>query len=108
MYSDYNEHTGITEHFHKEGNKITIHKTADISKELQANQMDKVEGRQGWKDAFHKVASIPLIVVEMWREELKKKGADDSNPLSARNRPFLIAKLNNRDLSKLRTKEGRI
>ena len=105
---DINPHTGITETFHKEGRKITIHKTADISRELKANQLDRVEGRQGWKESFHKVASIPMIIIEQWREELKAKGCDDVNPTSARNRPFLIAKLNNRDFGGLRTKEGRI
>ena len=108
MLLDHNPYTGITEHFHKEGRKITIHKTADISHELKANRLDMVEGRKGWKESFHKVASIPPIIAEIWREELKAKGADDVNPFSANNRPFLIAKLNNRDFAKLRTKEGKI
>ncbi len=108
MFTDYDPYTGITEHFHQEGRKITIHKTADISQELEANRQDRNEGRKGWKGAFHKVASIPQIVVEIWREELKKQGADDVNPLSAKNRPFLWAKLNDRDFSNFRTKEGRL
>lgn len=105
---DVDPYTGITETFHKEGNKITIHKTADISRELAQNRVESNQAASGWKGQFHKVASIPPIMLEMWREELKAKGAPDVNPLSANNRPFLIAKLNNRDLRKLRTKEGNL
>jgi len=107
MFTDYDPNTGITEHFHKEGNKITIHKTADISKELKANRQDVTQAKSGWKGAFHKVASIPLIMIEMWTEELKAQGKEP-NPLATCNRDFLISKLNNRDFSKLRTKEGRL
>ena len=46
-------------------------------------------------------------MIEMWTEELKAQGKEP-NPLATCNRDFLISKLNNRDFSKLRTKEGRL
>lgn len=107
MLFDFDPHTGIKETFHQDGRKITIHKSADISKELAANRVDLNQSKSGWKGAFHKVASIPPIMLEMWAEELKRKGKDP-NPLSTANRAFLIAKLNNREYSKLRTKEGNL
>lgn len=107
MFLDYEPGTGITEHFYQEGNKITIHKTADIGKELAANRVNLNETKSGWKGTFHKVASIPPIILEMWVEELKAKGKHP-NPLNPCNRAFLIAKLNNRDFVKLRTKEGKL
>ncbi|MGB0945016.1 MAG: hypothetical protein ACPGUE_21620 [Marinomonas sp.] len=105
---DDDHFTGIKEVFHKEGNKITIHKTADVSKELEQNRVDAIQSRSGWKGHMHKVASIPAITLEIWREELKAKGYPDVNPLSAKNRAFLIAKLNNGDYARLRTKEGKL
>lgn len=107
MLLDYDPGTGITEHFHQEGQKITIHKTADIGPALEQNKRDLNQTKSGWKGAFHKVASIEPIILEMWTEELKAKG-QHPNPLSTCNRAFLIAKLNNRDFSKLRTKAGKL
>jgi hypothetical protein len=105
---DDDKFTGIKEVYHKEGNKITIHKSADVSKELNQNQIEYNNASSGWKGHFHKVASIPTIMIEIWREELKRKGCPDVNPLSKNNRPFLMAKLNNGDYAKLRTKGGNI
>jgi len=42
----------------------------------------------------------------MWTEELKARGADCVNPLDAKNRKFLIGKLNDPAWNKLRTKQG--
>ena len=52
------------------------------------------------------MASIPPIVIEMWTEELKAKGADCCNPTSAQNRKFLLSKLNSSEWAYLRTKQG--
>ena len=107
-----NSFTGITETFHEVDNKVIIHKTADVSRELANNKREINSKDSGWKGGgqgnWHKVASIPTIIIERWREELKAKGNPDNNPLSANNRPFLIAKLNDRNFSSLRTKEGRL
>jgi len=94
-----NSFTGITETFHEVDNKVIIHKTADITKELENNKREINSKVTGWKGGWHKVASVPTIIIEKWREELKAKGASDVNPLSANNKPFLIAKLNDRNFA---------
>ena len=103
-----NNFTGITETFHEVDNKVIIHKTADISAELANNKRELNSKGSGFKESWHKVASIPTIIIERWREELKAKGNPDPNPLSVNNRTFLIAKLNDKSFSALRTKEGRL
>ena len=105
---DVDPFTGITEHFHQDGNKITIHSTGDAGVRFEQNNIEKLNAKSGWKESFHKVATIEPILIEQWRMELELKGADDTNPLSKNNRVFLFAKLNDRDYSKLRTKEGRL
>ena len=105
---DVDHFTGITEHFHQEGNKITIKKTGDAGVRFEQNNVEKLNAKSGWKESFHKVATIEPIMIETWRMELELKGADNTNPLASENRTFLLAKLNNRDFSKLRTKEGRL
>lgn len=105
---DVNRFTGITETFEEVDGKVQIHKSADISQELANNRRELNAKQSGWKGNWHKVASIPTIMIEIWREEMKAKGYPNVNPLAVVNRPFLIAKLNNRDLNKLRTKEGRL
>lgn len=105
---DYDPFTGITEYFHQEGNKITIHSTGDAGARFEQNNIEKLNARAGWKESFHKVATVEPIMIEAWRMELVLKGADCTNPLSKHNRVFLLAKLNDRDYSKLRTKEGKL
>ncbi len=105
---DVDPFTGITEHFHQEGNNITIHKTGDGGANFEQNTIDRLNAKSGWKESFHKVASIEPIVIEHWRMELVLKGADNTNPLHKDNRVFLMSKLNDRDYSKLRTKEGHL
>ena len=99
-------YTGITETFAKDGDKIHIKKTADVSLELAQNKRDLMSSGSGWKDSFHRVASVPCIVIEMWTDELRRKGAPDTNPLSRANIKFLKQKLNSRDWYALRTKDG--
>lgn len=107
---DIDLQTGIIETFSKDAmtGKISIHKAQDVNPFFQANQRDMQNSSRNWKGNWHKVASIPPIIIEMWREELKAKGAPDCNPLAAVNKSFLIAKINSGDYSKLRTKEGRV
>ena len=103
---DVDHFTGITEHFHQEGNIITIKKTGDAGVRFEQNNVEKLNAKSGWKESFHKVATIEPIMIETWRMELVLKGADNTDPLHKHNRPFLMSKLNDRDFSKLRTKEG--
>jgi hypothetical protein len=107
---DVNNFSQTREIFHSTGKgKAVIQKTQDTSAIFDANTRElngNIDGN--WKGDMHKVASVPLIVVDMWREELKAKGAHDTDPLSTNNRSFLIAKINSSEWSKLRTKQGRV
>lgn len=109
-FKDYDPYTGITETFYQEdiGGIIKVSKSQDVSQLTDNNQRDRVQSSSGWKEDFHKVASIPLIVIDIWREELKAMGDRDSNPLAKSNEKWFIAKLNSSDFLKLRTKEGMI
>lgn len=100
---DYDPTTGITQHYSKSSDgQITIKSTQDVDPFLKDNAEVRSTQESGWKGDFHEVASIPTIVWEMWWKEL------GSNPGAKANRPWLIAKLNNNEFLKLRTKEGRM
>ena len=107
-FLDFDPHTGITETFHKDAMTgiIKVNKSQDTQPTLDSNKMNRSHASTGWKEQFHKVASIPPIVIEIWREELKAMGGVDPNPLAASNKQWFIAKLNSSDFQKLRTKEG--
>lgn len=105
---DIDPQTGIIETFSKDAitGKIHIHKQQDVNPFLQFNQNEMNNQSSGFKGGWHKMASIPPIVIEQWREEMKAKGYDNPNPLDAENRKFLLSKLNSPDWNKLRTKQG--
>jgi|TARA_R110000851_G_scaffold332695_1_gene509546 hypothetical protein len=105
---DYDPYTGITETFHKDAisGVIKVNKSQPTQTLTDNNNRERIQSGSGWKEEFHKVASIPLIVIETWREELKAMGGRDSNPLAKSNEKWFIAKLNSSDFLKLRTKEG--
>lgn len=107
---DIDRFSGVIEHIGKNINGDTvIQKTQDIRGIVQANRREiNNHIDNSWQGDMHKVASIPMIVVEQWREELKAKGHIDCNPLSTENRNFLIAKINSSEWSALRTKQGRV
>lgn len=107
---DYDPYTGITETYHKDPmtGQVRINKSQDLQPFINANAIDRSAASSGWKGDFHKVASIPLLVVEMWTNELKAKGYSNPNPMAKENNVWLMAKLNSNDFLKLRTKEGNI
>ena len=107
-FVDYDPHTGITETFHKDAMTgiIKLNKSQQTQSLTDINKRERIQSGSGWKEEFHKVASIPLIVIELWREELKAMGDRDPNPLAKSNEKWFIAKLNSNDFLKLRTKEG--
>ena len=109
-FVDYDEVTGITETFHKDEvtGQIKVNKSQHTQLLTDNNARERLQSGSGWKEEFHKVASIPLIVIDMWREELKADGRRDPNPLAKSNEAWFIAKLNSNDFFKLRTKEGMI
>lgn len=88
----YDELTGTT----------TVKKTQDVEGYLDKNKRERGEQVSGWKGDMHKVASVPFVLIEQWCKEL------GCNILEAKNRHLLMLKLNDRDYSKLRTKEGRV
>ena len=98
----------LTETFHKDPHdpsKFHIEIAQNVSSYLKANSEDRATHRRKssyGKGSFHKVASIPEVVVAQWWKEL------GSNPLAKENRKWLISKLNNRDFYKVRTRNGRI
>lgn len=106
---DFNSSSGIIETFQKHEGKNVIRKHQDTAAIVNANRQEmnsQIDGN--WRGDMHKVASIPLIIVDQWREELKAKGAHNCDPLHNENRHFLIAKINSSEWSALRTKQGRI
>jgi hypothetical protein len=107
---DYDPHTGITETFVKDAStgKISINQAQDFSLITKLNTEQRNNAQRGFKGEWHKVASIPLVMVEMWRNEMKAQGHSNPDPLAKENKIWLMAKLNSRDFTKLRTKEGRI
>lgn len=110
MLFDFDSFTGIKEEFRKDQmtGQIEIKKSQNVDGIFNANQAEKNANSSGWKGEFHKVASIPLIIIDQWREELKAKGSANPDPLATENRSFLIAKINSSEFSKIRTKEGRV
>jgi hypothetical protein len=105
---DIDAQTGIIETFHKDSltGKIHIHKEQDVNPFLESNKLELNNQSSGFKGDMHKMASIPPIVLEMWREDMKKKGYANANPLALENRKYLLAKLNSPDWNFLRTKQG--
>ena len=91
-----------TFHFDEIEKKSTILVQQDISGYLRQNTREYNDSSDSWKGGFHKVASIPTVVVEAWWKEL------GSDPFSQENRPWLTARLNSRDFYRLRTKAGSI
>lgn len=107
-FKEYDSYTGITETFHQDEmtGVIKINQSQDTQSLTDKNQREKLQSGSGWKGDWHKVASIPLVVIDIWREELKAMGGRDINPLAKSNEKWFIAKLNSSDFLKLRTKEG--
>ena len=90
-------------HMYDEVNDKTIIQTVqDVEPLLDINKKALANTDKNWKGELHHVASIPLVVWEEWWREF------GGNPMSKENQPRLMAKLNNKDWCKLRTKEGRI
>lgn len=107
---DIDRSSGIIETFTKfEGkNVIRKHQNTDAIVKANKEEVNSYNSTNNWQGDMHKVASIPLIIVDQWREELKAKGAHNCNPLHNDNKSFLIAKINSSEWSSLRTKPGRV
>lgn len=88
--------------YDEENDKTIIQTVQDVEPILNINQRALANSDPNWKGELHHVASIPLVVVQEWWIEF------GGNPFAEEHRAKLIAKLNNKDWCKLRTKEGRI
>ena len=93
---DIDLQTGIIETFHKDSQtgKIHIHKQQDVNPYLEANKASMNMQSGGFKGDMHKMASIPTIVLEMWREDMKRTGYPNPKALAVENRKYVIYKLN--------------
>jgi len=108
MY-DIDAQTGIIEKYSKDDSgKVKVYQTQDVKPFLEHNKKFEDANPKGFKGDWHRMASIPPIVIVMWTEELKASGADNTNPLDVKNRKFLLSKLNSPEWNKLRTKQGMI
>ncbi len=107
-FKDYDPYTGITETFYQDPMTgiIKINQSQPVQLLTDINKAERNQAGSGWNETFHKVASIPLVVIDIWREELKLMSDRDPNPLAKSNEKWFIAKLNSSDFQALRTKEG--
>lgn len=91
-----------TLHFDESTGRSIVHTVQDVDPYLKAIEAEKQHQVEGWKGDLHHVATVPFILIEQWNKELK------CNILEKKNRHLLMLKLNDRNYSKLRTKEGRL
>ncbi len=89
-------------HFDESSGKSIIQTIQDVDPYLKQAASDRQHQVEGWKGDLHHVATVPLVLIEQWNQEFK------CNILEKKNRHLLMLKLNDRNYSKLRTKEGRI
>jgi len=101
-------YTGITEQIDIKNGHTQIKTVQNIDDTLDVNNADRNNSGAGWKGEMHHVARIPMLMIQQWNNELKSEGANDTNIMSANNKKRFIAKLNDYNFSKLRTKTGRI
>lgn len=105
-FVDYDHHTGIIETTKTDGSGvIEVTRTQDTQEILDYNHQQRSNSESGFRHGnFHKVASIPLILIEQWNKELKQQGRI-GDIFHKENRSVLIAKINSNQYHKLRTKE---
>ncbi len=91
-----------THHYDHSTGKSYIGTSQDVNPYLEQNQAEVKAESGNWAGNMHKVASIPMAVVEAWAVEL------GDNPLKPAHRAWFMAKIKDRDYSKLRTKSGNL
>lgn len=103
-FLDYDPYTGITETFHKTDNGFVIQSSQDVKPvfDFAATERSYDPGNYR-KGNYHLEAVIPAVKLIEWRNEL---GGDD--PMAKHNRKWLLAKLNDPENSKLRTRSTRL
>ena len=89
-------------HFDESSGKSIIQIVQDVDHYLKQIEKEKQHSVSGWKGDLHKVATVPLVLVERWNQEFK------CNILDKKNRHLLMLKLKDPEFKKLRVKEGRL
>jgi hypothetical protein len=87
-------------HYEEDGDRLIIQRIQDVEPILEANKAKANDARTDWKGEFHHVASIPLVIIEKYKNE---KGIDLMKDKAAMKR-FL----NDPDNKFLRVKPGKI
>lgn len=106
---EIDRYTGIITNTSFDGNgNAVIKETQDIDAIVKETKAKISNESANWTGDMHHVASIPMKVVDAWRQELKAKGVPNPDPLARVNQAFFIAKINSSDFKSFRTKSGRI
>ncbi len=88
--------------FDQAENRFTLHLDADIEPVIDKNKrMANMNDGYSSKREWRRIATIPLVVIELW------KNTYGVNPLSRGNEKLLRRLLNDPDLRGLRTSPGR-
>ncbi len=83
-------YNGITERFStdKMTGDVQIVTTQYDDSFFEYNKAQLDNATRGFKGDIHKIASIQPVIIDIWREELKKAGYEDSNPTSEKTRKY--------------------
>ena len=91
-----------TYHYDESTGKSYIGTTQKIQPYLDANKEKLKAATKDWKGEIHHIASIPMSIIENWNQEL------GDNCLKKEFRPWFMAKIKDREYSKLRVKGGKL
>jgi hypothetical protein len=87
-------------HYEEDGDKLIVERVQDVEPILNDNKRALNNASSSWKGEFHHVASIPLVIIEKYKNE---KGID-----LLKDKAALKKFLNDPDNKFFRTKPGRI
>jgi hypothetical protein len=91
-----------THHYDHASGKSFLQTSQDVKPYLESNKAKIKAARKDWKGPIHHVASVPESIVIKWCAEL------GDNCLKPEHRAWFMAKIKDRDYSKLRVKEGNL
>lgn len=99
MRSDY-EIVSTQFHYDQAEDRLIVKRTQDVESVIEMNKLEANTANTNWKGELHKVASIPMVIIEKYKNE---KGVDLLNDSIA-----MKKFLNDPDNKFLRTKNGRL
>ncbi|MEK0326370.1 MAG: hypothetical protein QQN63_11770 [Nitrosopumilus sp.] len=91
-----------TYHYDESTGKSYISTSQKVKPYLDANAEKMKNDTGNWKGEMHHIASIPMSIIENWNQEL------GDNCLKKEFRPWFMAKIKDREYSKLRVKGGKL